>query len=81
MDGSFKKLINKRVGVLTILGFSSGLPLALSGSSLQAWMTVEGVDLKTIGIFSLVGLPYTLKFLWSPLMDRFVPPILGSRRG
>ncbi len=81
MDGSFKKLINRRVGALTILGFSSGLPLALSGSSLQAWMTVEGVDLKTIGFFSLVGLPYTLKFLWSPLMDRFVPPILGRRRG
>jgi len=81
MNGSFKKLMNRRVGALTVLGFSSGLPLALSGSSLQAWMTVEGVDLKTIGIFSLVGLPYTLKFLWSPLMDRFVPPILGRRRG
>ena len=81
MSSSFKKLINRRVGALTVLGFSSGLPLALSGSSLQAWMTIEGVDLKTIGIFSLVGLPYTLKFLWSPLMDRFVPPIFGRRRG
>jgi len=64
-----------------LLGFSSGLPLALTGGTLQAWMTVEGVDLGTIGIFTLVGLPYTLKFLWSPLLDRFVPPMLGRRRG
>lgn len=63
------------------MGFSSGLPLALTGGTLQAWMTVAGVDLHTIGIFSLVGLPYTLKFLWSPLMDRFIPPWLGRRRG
>ncbi|HEX8950053.1 MAG TPA: MFS transporter [Dissulfurispiraceae bacterium] len=64
-----------------LLGFSSGLPLALTGGTLQAWMAVAGVDLRTIGIFALVGLPYTLKFLWSPLMDRFVPPWLGRRRG
>jgi len=44
-------------------------------------MAVEGVDLKTIGIFSVVALPYTLKFLWSPLMDRFIPPMFGRRRG
>jgi PAT family beta-lactamase induction signal transducer AmpG len=66
---------------MAVLGFSSGLPLALTGGTLQAWMAVVGVDLKTIGIFSLVGLPYTLKFLWSPLMDRYVPPLLGRRRG
>ncbi len=64
-----------------MLGFSSGLPLALTGGTLQAWMTVEGVDLGTIGIFTLVGLPYTIKFLWSPFLDRFVPPFLGRRRG
>ena len=63
------------------LGFSSGLPLALSGGTLQAWLTVEGVDIKTIGLFTLVGLPYTLKFLWSPLLDRFAFPIFGRRRG
>ena len=63
------------------LGFSSGLPLALTAGTLQAWLTVTGVDLKTIGLFTLVGLPYTLKFLWSPVMDRFVPPWLGRRRG
>jgi PAT family beta-lactamase induction signal transducer AmpG len=63
------------------LGFASGLPLALTGGTLQAWLTVEGVDLYTIGFFSLVGLPYTIKFLWSPVMDRFAPPWLGRRRG
>lgn len=72
---------NRRVGVMLLLGFSSGLPLALTSGTLQAWLTVDGVDLHTIGLFTLVGLPYTLKFLWSPLMDRFVPPWLGRRRG
>jgi PAT family beta-lactamase induction signal transducer AmpG len=72
---------SRRIAVITFLGFSSGLPLALTGATLQAWMTVSGVDLRTIGIFALAGLPYTLKFLWSPLMDRFVPPWLGRRRG
>lgn len=66
---------------LLFLGFSSGLPLFLTSQTLQAWMTVEGVDLKAIGLISLVSLPYTLKFIWSPLLDRFVPPFLGRRRG
>ena len=66
---------------MVLLGFSSGLPLPLTGGTLQAWLTTSGVDIKTIGIFSLVGLPYTIKFLWSPFMDRFVPPWLGRRRG
>jgi PAT family beta-lactamase induction signal transducer AmpG len=72
---------SRRIGMMLILGFSSGLPLALTGGTLQAWMAVVGVDLRTIGVFSLVGLPYTLKFLWSPFMDRYVPPWLGRRRG
>ncbi len=72
---------SRRIGVMVFAGFSSGLPLALSGGTLQAWMTVAGVDLRTIGAFALVGLPYTFKFLWSPLMDRFVPPWMGRRRG
>lgn len=72
---------SRRIGVMALAGFASGLPLALTGGTLQAWMTVAGVDLRTIGIFALVGLPYTVKFLWSPLMDRFVPPFLGRRRG
>ncbi|MBC8282241.1 MAG: MFS transporter [Nitrospinae bacterium] len=75
------EFLNRRVAAVLFLGFSSGLPLALSGGTLQAWLTVEGVDIRTIGLFSLVGLPYTLKFLWSPLMDRFVIPIFGRRRG
>ena len=75
------QFLNPRVVTVLFLGFSSGLPLALSGGTLQAWLTVEDVDIKTIGLFSLVGLPYTLKFLWSPLMDRFVVPIFGRRRG
>lgn len=72
---------SRRVAVVFLLGFASGLPLALTGGTLQAWMTVSGVDIVTIGIFTLVGVPYTWKFLWSPFMDRYVPPFLGRRRG
>jgi len=65
-----------------VLGFASGLPLALTGQALQAWLSVEGIDIATIGFLSLVGLPYTFKFLWAPLMDRFeLLPRLGRRRG
>jgi len=71
-----------RLIVVTLLGFASGLPLALTGQALQAWLSVEGVDIATIGFLSLVGLPYTFKFLWAPLMDRFeLLPQLGRRRG
>ena len=72
---------DRNLAVIALLGFSSGLPLALTLSTLQAWMTVEGVDLTTIGIVTLAGVPYTWKFLWAPAMDRFVPPFLGRRRG
>lgn len=72
---------SRRIAAVTLLGFASGLPLALTSGTLQAWMAVDGVDIRTIGIFALVGLPYTVKFLWSPIMDRFVPPLLGRRRG
>ncbi len=72
---------SRRIATVMLLGFSSGLPLALTGGTLQAWMAVAGVDLRTIGVFALAGLPYTLKFIWSPLMDRFMPPWLGRRRG
>jgi PAT family beta-lactamase induction signal transducer AmpG len=71
-----------RLFVVTVLGFASGLPLALTGQALQAWLSVEGIDIATIGFLSLVGLPYTFKFLWAPLMDRFeLLPRLGRRRG
>lgn len=69
------------MGVTLLYGFSCGIPLALTGSTLQAWLTQEKVDLTTIGIFSLVGAPYTLKFLWSAVMDRYVPSFFGRRRG
>ncbi len=70
-----------RSAILLIPGFASGLPLALTSGTLQAWMTVENIDLKTIGFFSLVGQAYVFKFLWSPLMDRYTPPFFGRRRG
>ncbi|QRG06457.1 MFS transporter [Xanthobacter dioxanivorans] len=71
--------------VVILLGFSSGLPLALTGTTLSVWMTEVGVSLGSIGLFSLVGLPYTLKFLWAPLVDALDVPVLsrllGRRRG
>jgi PAT family beta-lactamase induction signal transducer AmpG len=66
---------------LLVLGFASGLPLALTSGTLQAWATVEGVPLQQIGFLTLVGTAYTLKFLWAPFVDRYVPPLLGRRRG
>jgi len=70
-----------KMAILLVLGFSSGLPLFLTSRTLQAWMTKAEVDLTTIGLFSLVALPYSLKFLWAPILDRYVPPFLGRRRG
>lgn len=72
---------SRKMAALLLLGFSSGLPLYLTSRTLQAWMTVAGVNLTAIGLFSLVGLPYSLKFLWSPLVDRFSFPFLGRRKG
>ena len=71
----------RRLFVMCVLGFASGLPLALTGTALQAWLTTDGINITTIGFFSLVGLPYTFKFLWAPLIDRFEPPLLGRRKG
>src|SRR5476651_2712113 len=77
--------LQPRVLIVLFLGFSSGLPLALSGSTLQIWMKESGIDLRTIGLFVLVGTPYTLKFLWAPLVDALHVPFLtrafGRRRG
>jgi len=77
----FKIYLNGKMLLMLVLGFASGMPLALTGSTLSAWLVTEGVDIQTIGLYSLVGLPYAFKFLWSPLMDRYVPPFLGRRRG
>src|ERR1700736_1817396 len=77
--------LQPRVLIVLLLGFSSGLPLALSGSTLLVWMRESGVDLGTIGLFALVGTPYTLKFLWAPLVDALHVPLFtrafGRRRG
>jgi PAT family beta-lactamase induction signal transducer AmpG len=77
--------LRPRVLIVMLLGFSSGLPLALSGSTLLVWMTESGVNLGTIGLFALVGTPYTLKFLWAPVTDAIEVPVLsrwlGRRRG
>ena len=67
--------------VALLMGFACGLPLLLTITVLQAWMKEEGVDLTVIGLMALVGLPYTLKFLWAPFLDRFTLPFLGRRRG
>ncbi|MBX9811935.1 MAG: AmpG family muropeptide MFS transporter [Burkholderiales bacterium] len=74
-------IFSGRMLVALLMGFASGLPLLLTGSVLQAWLKDGGVDLTSIGLFALAGLPYTLKFLWSPLFDRYAPPLLGRRRG
>jgi PAT family beta-lactamase induction signal transducer AmpG len=71
----------RRVAPLLILGFASGLPLALTSGTLQAWATVAQVSLQSIGFLTLAGTAYTLKFLWAPLVDRYAPPWLGRRRG
>src|SRR5580658_3991257 len=75
----------RRVLVVLLLGFSSGLPLVLIGSTLQAWMTQSGIDVRTIGLFAAVGIPYSIKFLWAPLADALdipvLSPLLGRRRG
>lgn len=76
-----RKIFSLKMLVVLVLGFASGLPLALTGQSLQAWLTAEKVDMATIGFFSLVGIPYTFKFLWAPLMDRFELPWFGRRKG
>jgi PAT family beta-lactamase induction signal transducer AmpG len=77
--------LQPRVLIVLFLGFSCGLPLALSGSTLLVWMSESGVDIRTIGLFALVGTPYTIKFLWAPLIDALNAPLLsrllGRRRG
>lgn len=74
---------DKRIMAVLLMSFASGLPfnLSASGFAFQAWLASAGVDLKSIGFYSLVGLPYIFKFLWAPLLDRYLPPLLGRRRG
>ncbi|MEE9419243.1 MAG: AmpG family muropeptide MFS transporter, partial [Desulfatiglandaceae bacterium] len=74
-------ILSRRMLVALLMGFSCGLPLLLTITVLQAWMKEEGVDLALIGMMALVGIPYTVKFLWAPFLDRFTLPFLGRRRG
>jgi len=76
-----KAVFSRKMLVSFIMGFACGLPLLLTISVLQAWMKEEGVDLAVIGMMALVGLPYTVKFIWAPFLDRFTLPFLGRRRG
>ena len=76
-----KTILSRRMLVAFVMGYAAGLPLELTGFVLKTWMRKEGVDLAVIGLFALVGLPYVLKFLWSPLVDRFSFPLFGRRRG
>ncbi|CAH1086690.1 AmpG family muropeptide MFS transporter [Candidatus Nitrotoga sp. 1052] len=75
------QLFTRRMLICVFTGFSSGLPLYLLFNLVPAWLRSEQVDLKTIGLFALIQFPYTWKFLWSPLLDRYVLPVLGRRRG
>lgn len=77
----FKVIFSRRMFVSFLMGFSCGLPLLLTSTVLQAWMKEKGIDLTLIGLMALVGLPYTLKFLWAPFLDRFTLSFMGRRRG
>jgi PAT family beta-lactamase induction signal transducer AmpG len=81
MPGLLRTYADRRLLTVLALGFSSGLPLLLTGRTLQAWLSDAQVDLTTIGYAGLIGLPYTLKFLWAPLLDAWAPPGFGRRRG
>lgn len=77
----WRALFSWKMLVMILFGFASGFPFFVVKDVLKAWMTDANMDLSTIGLFSAVSLPYTLKFIWSPAMDRFVPPFLGRRKG
>lgn len=77
----WQQVFTRRMLICVFIGFSSGLPLYLLFNLVPAWLRTEQVDLKTIGLFALIQIPYTWKFLWSPLLDRYVVPVLGRRRG
>lgn len=78
---TMKKIFSRRMLSMLLVGYASGLPLLLIGSTLQAWMTDEGVDLTAIGMVSLIGFPYVIKVLWAPLLDRYKLPFLSRRKG
>ena len=77
----WQQLFNRRMAICIFTGFASGLPLYLLLNLVPAWLKTEGVNIKTIGLFALIQFPYTWKFIWAPLLDRYVVPLLGRRRG
>lgn len=81
MPSMLQKILSTKMLVTSCMGFTSGLPLLLTKSTLQAWMTDAGVNLTVIGLFALVAIPYSFKFAWAPIFDRYVPPFFGRRRG
>lgn len=81
LDKKWKAILDPRLLICVFLGFSSGLPLFILLTLLQAWLTKSGLSIKSLGLFALVMFPYTWKFLWAPLMDRYSFPLLGRRRG
>ena len=80
-EGWYRAIFNRRMLICIFTGFASGMPLYVLFQLVPAWLRDGGVSLTDIGLFALVGIPYTWKFLWAPLMDRWVPPFLGRRRG
>jgi len=78
---SIHPYLEKKMVITLLMGFVSGVPLLLTITLLQAWLTDEGISKSTIGLFALVGLPYSFKFIWAPVFDRFVISKLGRRRG
>jgi len=80
-ESVWQALANRRMLICVFVGFSSGLPLYLLLNLLPAWLKTEGISLKAIGLFALIQFPYTWKFLWSPLLDRYAIPLRGRRRG
>ena len=78
---SINPYLEKKMLITLSMGFVSGVPLLLTITLLQAWLTDEGISKSTIGLFALVGLPYSLKFIWAPLFDHFTVSRLGRRRG
>jgi PAT family beta-lactamase induction signal transducer AmpG len=80
-ESVLRHVLNRRMVICALAGFSSGLPLFVLIQLLPGWLRSQGVGLKEIGFFALVQLPYIWKFLWSPLLDRYTLPWLGRRRG
>ncbi len=74
-------ILNRRMFICIFTGFASGMPLYVLFQLVPAWLREGGVSLTEIGLFALVGIPYTWKFMWAPFMDRYIPPFLGRRRG